>query len=346
MNDSHNSTERKDEENQLNDATKITLTAAYVVILLLSVVGNSLVIHIVRTRASFRKNPFNWLLVNTSVADLVVILTASAFNLPYLICNSCWIPGPLGSLLCKLLPYFLVIAISTSIWTLTIIAIERYLAIVCVRRKPLSSKSVARSIISLWLCAGLIFIGLLFRYRTRREDGATICSESDSELPDAVLKADMIVRVVFTYAVPLLIMAVLYSLIASFLWRYKPPGNENFNKQVHARQARNRRAVIKMLMTAVIVFAVCWFPVHICHIMLEFYEEAYEALPEVGTLLIFLLAHANAAIHPWLFIVFSENLRVENKSNISQTLVETKPTEGEWPVFDNFERWNWIRSQR
>lgn len=319
MNDSRNSTKVGDMNDELNGAARITLTAAYVVILLLSVVGNSVVIHIVRTRVRFRKNPFNWLLVNTSVADLVIILTASAFHLPYFMCDGCWISGLLGSLLCKLLPYFLVITISTSIWTLTVIAIERYLAIVCIWRKPLSSKSVACSITSLWLCAGLIFIGLLFRFRTKTQDGATIC-EPDSVLPDAVSKADMIVRVVVTYAVPLLIMAVLYSLIASFLWRYKPPGNENFNQRVHARRAKNRRAVIKMLMTVVIVFAVCWFPVHVGHIMSEFYPEDYEAFPEVGTLLFVWLAHANAAIHPWLFILFSENLRDETKATFRKLL--------------------------
>ena len=307
----------KDEEHieEVDDVIKTTIISAYVVILLFSFVGNSIVIHLVRTRMKIRKNPFNWLLVNTAIADLVDVITASAFSLPYFLCEYCWISGIIGTIICKVIPFFLVVSICTSIWTLTVIAADRYLAIVCIQRRPLSSRTVVRSIIALWLCAGLIFCGQLYKFKTEEtEDGAPECYHEwhdDPEMSALFYKVEMIVRVVITYAVPLVIMAVLYSLIAYFLWMHKPPGH--VNQQAYAKQARKRRAVIKMMMTAVAVFALCWLPAHVSHIMSEFYFDAYVSIPDFFKWLFFWFAHANAAIHPWLFIIFSENLRVETK---------------------------------
>lgn len=321
MKNSDNSTEGGEySDEQLNDVTKITLITAYVLILLFSIMGNSLVIHIVRTRTNIRKNSFNWLLTNVAISDLVDVTTASAFIVPYFLCGACWISGILGTILCKILPFFLLVSICSSVWTLTVIAIDRYLAIACIRRKPLSNKSVVSSIICVWLCASLIFSGQLYKFKTEElEDGTSTCSHEwheDWEISTVFYKTEMIVRVVITYAVPLIIIAVLYSLIALLLSRHKPPGNVNFNQQAYAKQARNRRAVNKMIVTAITVFALCWLPVHVCHIISIFYPEAYDNIPAIPRFLFYWLAHANAAIHPWLFIIFSENLRVETSGII------------------------------
>ena len=81
-----------------NAVTKIAIVGAHVIIFLCALVGNSLIIHIVGTCGNIRKNPFNWLLVNTTAADLVDVMTASAFSIPYFLCGDCWISGILGTL--------------------------------------------------------------------------------------------------------------------------------------------------------------------------------------------------------------------------------------------------------
>ncbi|KAL9984195.1 hypothetical protein ACROYT_G006466 [Oculina patagonica] len=305
---------------EVSDVTKIIVIGAYAIIFLVSFAGNLLIIHIVRTRPSIRQNPFSWLLVNTAVADLLDVITASAFTVPIFLCGDCWISGITGKILCKLIPFFLTVAICVSIWTLTIIAADRYLAIVGTVRqnkRPLSPRSVARYIIAVWLIASLIFSWELYKYRVDDEDGeVAVCFphwHDDEELSVALYQAEMIVKVAITYAAPLVIMGVLYSLIAKFLWNHKPPGNANQLSLAHAKRTRSFRGVIKMLMTAVAVFAIFWLPVHVCHIMSVFYVDRYDSIPFVITGLLYWLAHANAAIHPWLFIAFSEHWRKETK---------------------------------
>ena len=343
MNYSDNATANGPQENEEDDdvteevdsVTKIIIVAAYVIIFFFSFVGNSLVIHLVRTRINIRKNPFNWLLVNTAVADVVDVITASASALSSFLYGDHWISGILGTILCKLIPFLLVVSICASIWTLTVIAADRYLAIVCIRRQPLSHRSVVRSIVAVWLCAGLVFCGQLYKFKTELEDEIPVCYHEwheDWEMSTLFYKVEMIVRVVVTYAVPLIIMAVLYSLIAFFLRRHRTPGHQSCNQRAFVRQARKRRAGIKMMVTAVTVFAICWLPVHISHIMSEFYSDAYKAIPKVLRWLFFWFAHANAAIHPWLFIVFSENLRVETKGIFRNMLIRKRGLSVQHPI--------------
>ena len=298
-----------------DNVTNIIFVAAYIVIIMLSLAGNSLVIHLVRTRRDIRQNPFNWLLANTAVAEVLDVLTASSFTMSFFIAGNRWIPGIVGNLLCKLIPFILIISINVAIWTLTVIAVDRFLAIVCIRRRPMSSRAVVRSVFGLWLCFGVIFSGQLYLSKTKEtEDGTAECIEEWHDFPEiahTLFKAELMFKLVITYIIPLTIMTVLYSLIARFLWRHKPPGH--VNQQAYAKQAKKRRSVIKMLVTAVSVFAICWLPMHVGHMMSVFHTNAYQDIPYVFKLFFFWLAHANAAIHPWLFIVFSEKLRVETK---------------------------------
>ena len=295
---------------------KMIMIGLYVIIFLFSLVGNSLIFHLVRTRKSIRKNQFYWLIVNTAVADLMDVVTASAFSVAYFLYEERWGLGAFGAFLCKIIPFLLVTSICAAIWTLTVIAVDRYLVIVCLRRRALSSRSVLCSICAVWLCAALVSIGQLYKFKMEIEDdGTAYCidewSDQSEETSLLIYKTEMVTRVVITYAIPLFVIAILYFLIARFLWKRKPP--VSVNQHAYNNQIRKRKTVIKMLITVVTVFAVCWFPVHVSHIMSKFHEDAYSDIPEVLRWLFFWLAHANAAIHPWLFIAFSEHLREGTK---------------------------------
>ena len=292
---------------------KMIMIGLYVIIFLFSLVGNSLIIHLVRTRKSIRKNQFYWLIVNTAVADLVDVIAASAVSI--LLFGFADQPdlGVFGTVLCKGLPYLLVVSICAAIWTLTVIAVDRYLVIVCLRRRAQSSRSVLRSIITVWLCAALVSSVFLYKYKTEKNEDGTIqyCYEEwheNEEMNNTFFNAEVILKVVLTYAVPLVVIAILYFLISKFLWTRKPPVSD-VNQQAYIKQVKKRKTLIKMLITVVTVFAVCWFPIHVSHIMPEFYRDEYFDIPMVFRWLFFWLAHANAAIHPWLFIAFGEHLR-------------------------------------
>ena len=298
-----------EEDDEPDKTAKMIMIGLYVIIFLFSLVGNSLIIHLVRTRKSIRKNPFYWLIVNTAVADLVNVIAASAVSIGLIAFGHQ--PGVFGTVLCKGLPYVLFVSICAASWTLTIIAVDRYLVIVYLRGRTLSSRSVLRSIITVWLCAALVSSVHLYKYKTEMDEDGTVqyCYEEwheNEEMNNTFFKAAVILKFVLTYAVPLVVMAILYFLIAMFLWTHKPP--VSVNQHAHINQGRKRKTAIKIF-TVVTVFAVCWFPVNVSMIMFEYdYEEHYD-IPVVLLWLFEWLSYANTAIRPWLFIAFGEHLR-------------------------------------
>ena len=321
--------------NESEKTAKMTMIGLYAIIFLFSLVGNSLIIHLVRTRKSIRKNQFYWLIVNTAVADLVDVIAASAGAILFYGFADQPNLGVFGTVLCKGISYLLVVSICAAIWTLTVIAVDRYLVIVCLRRRAQSSRSVLRSIITVWLCAALVFRVYLYKYKTEMDEDGTVqyCYEEwheDEEMNNTFFKAEALLKVVLTYTVPLVVIAILYFLIARFLWTRKPPVSD-VNQQAYIKQVRKRKTVIKMLITVVTVFAVCWFPVHLSMIMVEFYRDEYCDIPEVLRWLFFWLAHANAAIHPWLFIAFGEHLRRGTKEIYRRLLNKLRLCTGSTP---------------
>ena len=296
----------EDEFYESYKTTKMIMIGLYVIIILFSLVGNSLIIHLVRTRKSIRKNPFYWLIVNTAVADLVGVIASSAVSI--LLFGFEDQPGVFGTVLCKSLPYVLFVSICAASWTLTIIAVDRYLVIVYLRGRTLSSRSVLRSIITVWLCAALVSSVHLCKNKTEMDESVQYCYEEwheDEEMNNTFFKAEVILKVVLTYAVPLVVMAILYFLIARFLWTHKPP--VSVNQHAHINQGRKRKTAIKIF-TVVTVFAVCWFPVNVSMIMFEYYYGEHD-IPVVLLWLFDWLSYANTAIRPWLFIAFGEHLR-------------------------------------
>ena len=141
-------------------------------------------------------------------------------------------------------------------------------------------------------------------------------------------KTEMLVRVIITYAVPLVIMAILYFLIARFLWTQKPP--VSVNQHAYINQARKRKTTIKMF-TVVTVFAVCLFPQNFGYIMNEFNTQVFYDVPSVLRWLFFWLAHVNAAIHPWLFIAFGDHLRRGTKEIYRHLLNKLRLCTGSTP---------------
>ena len=324
--------EQQYDEQDVDSSIKIAMICIYVTILMLSLVGNSLIIHLVRTRKNIRKKQFYWLIVNTALAYLMVLFTACAFAMPYYMFGDRWGLGRFGTAMCKIIPFLLIVSICVAIWTLTVIAVDRYLVIVFLRRRAMSSRSVLRSIIIVWLCAVVFGCGQLYKYKTIEEDGILYCfeewDEDSVETSMLLYKTEMLVRVIITYAVPLVIMAILYFLIARFLWTQKPP--VSVNQHAYINQARKRKTTIKMF-TFVTVFAVCWFPPHFGNIMSEFYTQVYHDTPSVLRLLFFWFSHVNAAIHPWLFIAFGDHLRRGTKEIYRHLLKKLRLCTGSTP---------------
>ncbi|XP_048578571.1 substance-K receptor isoform X2 [Nematostella vectensis] len=298
----------------LDDDTRIGLTVAYVFVFITAITANSLVIHVVRTQKKMKVS-FNFLVVNMAVADTVDALFAIPLNIAYLYAENQWFSGFLGIIVCKITRMMVLVAILVSIATLSVITVERYLATTQVLKRPLTLTSVKRLIAAIWVISGLAAVNEAVKHHVTFTRGAWRCMPIITKDWQRQFMIEFIIKFMVTYAVPLLTMAILYSIIVCLLWKRKTLG-EQIDENDRRVQIQ-RRSVIQKLVIIVSLFAVCWLPVHVNHFLGTFDRKAYICLPQWVVLGFYWLAHANTAINPLIYLMLTKHSRALFKSSIT-----------------------------
>lgn len=249
------------------------------------------------------------LFFNFQVGDLLVAFTAMIPTAFYFVRNTyAWVnDGPFGQISCKLLHTSQASSIGCSIFSLTVLSFERFFAVVFPMRNIVTIRGTVWLIVVIWFFSFVLSMPLLYASKVRISDGVPYCIENWAPIFDPV-KAPAIYTVVsfvFLYAIPLLVIAVLYSVIAVKVWRKKPPGNTIApNHQVHRAAKKN---VLKMSLALVLVFAFCWILIHVNLFLTDFSDTfgSCRSLPWLRATG-FLLGHANSATNCCIYPLFSQ----------------------------------------
>ena len=146
------------------EALKVGETVAFSLILVVSLVGNFLIVLIVYKTPTLRK-PINMLIANMAMSDLLYPIFMFPVQLADLHVGSWLIGGTLGQALCKIHPFLTEISMVVSIQSLVLITVDRYAAVVVPLRSPLISRKVCRClIVSTWILAVPFCWPYLFTY--------------------------------------------------------------------------------------------------------------------------------------------------------------------------------------
>ncbi|XP_078506866.1 neuropeptide Y receptor type 2-like [Lissotriton helveticus] len=250
------------------DSTKtlgvqITLIAAYCLIIMLGLIGNSLVIYIIVKHRSMR-TVTNYFIANLAVADLMVDSLCLPFTLVYTLLDE-W---KFGSVLCHLFPYAQALSVHVSTLTLTVIAVDRYRCIVFHLDSRISKKFSFIVIAATWLSSAVLAAPLAIFREYRHEDIPSInlkmavCSEKwpSGNSRDATIYS--LSMLLLQYVLPLAIISYAYIRIWFKLKSHISPTARSDNQQ-------RRRKTTKMLVMVVVVFAVCWLPFHIFQLAID-----------------------------------------------------------------------------
>ena len=291
-----------------DDATKVVMTVAYGIIFPVALLGNVLVISLVLKLPSMRSFT-NMLLVNMCVANLLVTIFAMPYSTVYLFLQYRWFSGHLGNITCKLTHFSYALSIAASIFALLLISLDRYHAVLHpFRRRPRFLRSVKLTSLGIWFFSCVCMSPYLFQFRIVKYQAMFVCMIDWSPLDTIVAsKVYFITAFVLLYSVPLLGIALAYSLIGRNLWQRKIPGQQMMSN-IRVAQ-RSKLKVIRMLIIVVVVFALCWIPAHLMHFLSYFQKPTYFSLHPLVLLLFYWLCHANSAISPWLFLIMHHNFR-------------------------------------
>lgn len=297
------------------EETKVFITIAYGVVLLVALTANMFVIYITLGNKSASSPPFNLFIINLAVCDTLYAMVVVPLQLGYLYMGFTWFQGSFALILCKVKEFALIVVISASVYTLVAMAVDRYLAAARALRRPMSKKHVLLSIAFVWSVSCILSAPELYKFKTfsipGQEFEVTLCIASwtmsfPSQNQDVVTanRIEFILKLVLFYIIPLASMAVLYGFIIRILRKRPIPGIKTA-----ANRRKKYRKIIQTLVAMVIVFAVGWLPVHVIHLMVHFARSTTLRLPYVVYLFMFWTAHANCAVNPCLFFVFNKDYR-------------------------------------
>ncbi|KAK5606882.1 Neuropeptide Y receptor type 2 [Crenichthys baileyi] len=242
-------------------SVQVVLILAYSTIIVLGVLGNSLVIYVIYRFKTLR-TVTNFFIANLAVADLLVNTLCLPFTLVYTLQGE-W---EFGSTLCFLLPYAQVLAVHVSTVTLNVIALDRHRCIVY-HLETRMRKDVCFGVIALTWALSAVLASPMAIFREygsfTLEPGHTIqfCREKwPGKSTDGTLYS--ISMLILQYFLPLSIISFAYARIWSKLRGHVSPAESGVNSSASSERHRRRRKTTKMLVTMVVVFAVCWLPIH------------------------------------------------------------------------------------
>ena len=303
---------------------KIRGTVAFCLIIIVSLVANSLIVILVCKTPNLKK-PINYFIANMASSDLLYPIFWIPWQLSYLHTNSFLIGGQLGQALCKLLPFFGNVSFVVSIQNLILIAVDRFGAVVFPLRSPLiGSKLCPFFILATWIVAVAVNSPYFFTHELVEYPEGTRCV---IEWEKAFGESSSFESFLLTYIslfiyIPVLLLVILYSIIVIKLKTQAHPGEQSANTQ-QQRDRRNRN-VLQMSIAIVTVFVFCWLPYSI-NFLIMLYQDAFTHLScnlwisyEVTSY----MASAYCAINPVICFVFSSNYRKALKRLIKCSFVQ------------------------
>ena len=292
------------------EAGKIGSTVALSLLLVVSLIGNFLIVLIVYKTPTLRK-PINMLIANMAMSDLLFPIFTFPVQLANLHVGRWLIGGNLGQALCKLLVFGIYISLLVSVQSLLLITVDRFGAVVVPLRSPLITiKQCPFFIVATWIIAMAVHSPFLVAQKIVEYPGGMRCKTQLRETfgENASRNYILVLGIVFLFT-PFVLLAILYSVILIKLKRQAHPGEPSANAE--EQRTRRIRSVRKMAIAIVVVFFICRIPRFSSRIIsvLSAPKSFISCSFYLYNLITLFMASANCAINPIICLIFSSNYR-------------------------------------
>ena len=273
------------------EITEVSFSILYLITVIVALAGNALLIYIVWKKLR-KRNVTSFLFVNMGVADLLIAVIQ--------------MPASIATFLfrfqvpCTIVFFVVLVSTSASIFCLTVMAFDRYYAVVYPFRGSIWFRKPKIIMPVVWFASIALMSVELFSFKFAHGS----CYFDDTFMSPLALFTFVLV---INYLLPLAIISILYIIVAGKLWLHEMP--EDDETRVHQRQQKiSKKKVIRMLIIVVAVFAVCWLPVHV-FLMDVLIKMDLSKWPPFLVYFCYWLSQANSAINPWLYIGLDEKMK-------------------------------------
>ena len=214
------------------------------------------------------------------------------------------------------------LSMACSVLTLIAIAVNRFFAVFYPLRMGFTKSLSTFTIGFIWLVSVATASPMLYAMKViKTEDGHLQCTEQWYPAFDKESSHRNYTLFLLTllYALPLAAISVLYTAVVRKVWKRQVPGNLTAPNQLVELVTKKR--VLRMLITVVIVFGLCWLPYY-TYLFLYFIVNS---CPPASVVFIGLfLGHANSAINPCIYAIFNKECRSSLRS-VNRTCLPMLP---------------------
>ncbi|KAL3123141.1 hypothetical protein niasHT_005074 [Heterodera trifolii] len=313
----------------------IIIPSIFAVFAFFGLIGNLLVVIVALNRQM--RNSTNTLIIGLTCSDLMFLtlcipFTAIDYAFPI------WV---LPNWMCPLINYLQHSSAYFSVWTLTLMAFDRFLAVVfpvdsMTWRSPRNTFFVLVIVYSVILVSqiqvGRIHAVYNYTFIEEHRSACSIVSITKGEASVAEARLYFFSFNLFGYCLPLGITCVLYYFMLKRLW-YAPlamnsskknlrlgnsvASNSNTaNSSLRSRPEtiRAKRKVTRLVLCVVIIWAVCWLPLNLCFFASGLIYPDTLVLRGGKPIVVVqicsqVLAYCNSTLNPILYPLVSENFR-------------------------------------
>lgn len=278
----------------------VCITALYSLICVVGLLGNLLVMYGV-VRYTKMKTATNIYIFNLALADALATSTLPFQSAKYLM--GTW---PFGELLCKAVIAIDYYNMFTSIFTLTMMSVDRYIA-VChpVRALDFRTPGKAKLInVGIWILSSAVGVPVMIMAVTKvTNKGNTVCT---LQFPQPDWYWDTVTKIcvfIFAFVVPVLVITICYGLM---IIRLKSVRLLSGSKE----KDRNLRRITRMVLVVVAAFVICWTPIHIFIIVKTMVDIDHKNLLVMASWhLCIALGYTNSSLNPVLYAFLDENFK-------------------------------------
>lgn len=281
---------------------------SYLLVFILALVGNVLVLCVIRRYRQSRHSPCSFSLTDTFLLHLAISDLLLALTLPFFAVE--WINGWIfGWFVCKLAGALFSLNLYCGVLFLACISFDRYLAIVHAiniswRRKTCHAQLACAVI---WVtCLGLAIVDVRYRdVQKLHGNGKSVCQMVFSQETTQQWQIGLQFLSLFLgFVLPLLVMLYCYLRIFKVLCNTTP--------------RRQKRRPLRLIISLVVVFVVSWAPYNILRTTdslrsLRFFDNTchLNKVLEVGIVVTESLGLAHCALNPLLYGLVGMKFRRE-----------------------------------
>ncbi|XP_054166202.1 G-protein coupled receptor 83-like [Oppia nitens] len=259
-------------------------------------------------------------LINLSLSDVCMALCSIPFTYTHFMLGH-WVFHPF---LCPLASMATITALCVSVYTMIVIGIDRYYAILHPLRHTGFVETKGVLILALiWLVGALLAMPNMLTMRTTTfKYNSEILLDCREEWGGSGGEIYSITLLLVTFALPLCGLIFIYGSIGYTILTRKPVGE--------SQQLANTRSIasikaIKMMSMVVILFAICWTPIQMFNFVIWIFGDSLKTRTQfqmniyVSSFFIcHWLAMAHSLVNPFIYCFMSDNFRSDLKYFCSQ----------------------------